>query len=182
MLNRPWIDPRAVDWTDGLNPLRVPGWSRNNDPYAYAALQDPFFQALRGAAGIENRIYVSPDPSAQTITPGATVDYEVPCEPNFWLFAYAASNQGDPGATQDFLFNIADSETGASLFSQPASMSVMNPKRNGTLNRSPYNLLSTPHLYKSPSYPVVRIINTDANPQLCRVTLFGCVEYDLATI
>jgi len=182
MLSEAWIDPRSVDWTDGLNPLRVPGWSRNNSPYAYQALQDPFMQALRIAGGIENRIYVAPEPAAQLVTPGATVDFEVPSEPNFWLYAVAASNQGDDEDLQDFLFNVTDSETGATLFSQPVSMTTMNPQRNGTADRSPYYLLSTPHLFASPSYPVVRMINTSADSQIIRVTLFGCVEYDRRTL
>jgi hypothetical protein len=174
MLNRPWIDPRDVDWTDALNPLRIPGLAQNNNPFDYAALKDPIFQALRQAKGIQQRIYVSPDPQNQLIQPGSTFDFEVPSEPNCWLWALNAS-----GDQSDFLFNITDSHTGSTIFSSPVSMSAVNAQRTGTTGRGPQFFLSTPHLYAPPSYPVVRIINTAGSAQNCRVTLFTSVEYDL---
>lgn len=174
MLNRPWIDPRTVDWTDALNPQRNPGWSRNNNPFAFAALNDQFLQALRQAKGIQQRIYVCPDPSAQLIQSGATYDYEVPSEPNCWLWAINASGTGS-----DFLVNVTDSVTGATVFSQPVPMSTLNAQLTGTGGRGPLFYLSTAHLFLPPSYPVVRIVNTDNEAQTCRVTLFTCVEYDL---
>lgn len=175
MLNDPWIDPRGVDWTDALNPLRNPGWAKNNNRYVYDSLNEPYMMALRQAAGVEPRIYVGPDPVNQLIQPGVTQDYEVPIEPNYWVWAVTAS----PAAGADFLFNVTDSVTGATFFSSPASAATLNPNRNGTTGRGPLYYLPHPHLYLPPSYPIIRIVNTNASAQLCRVTLFGCVEYSL---
>ncbi len=37
----------------------------------------------------------------------------------------------------------------------------------------------TPHLFEPPSYPVVRLINTQSSAKTCVVNLFCCVEYDI---
>lgn len=185
MLSEKWIDPRVIDWTSGLNGLRVPGWTRNNNPYAWQAITDVFTQALDKARGIETRIYVGPEKSAQLIPANQTIDYEVPSEPNFWMWGINASalpvrSEGQP---TNFLFNVMNSETGVPLFSSPMPMKNFNAAvAGGPANRGPICLLSTPQLYASPAYPIIRIINV--NPDggtedlTCRVTLFGCVEYD----
>lgn len=174
MLNDPWLDPRTIDWTDSPNPIGNPGYRKNNNRYVFNALQDPFMLALRLAKGIEPRIYLGPDPQDNTIPAGNTQDYEVPIEPNFWCYAMAASGSG-----RDFLVNVTDSVTGATFFSSPVSMATINPARNGTSGRGPQFFLSTPHLFTPPSYPVIRVINTTNSAQVCRVTLYGCVEYDV---
>lgn len=174
MFAREWIDPRDVDWTDPLNALAKPGYTINNNPYVARAINDPYMLALRNAKGIEPRCYTCPDPIDQIIAPGATYDYEAPTEPNFWLWALNAS-----GSSANFLFNVVDSVTGASLFSQPVYMRDFNALISGKAKRGPFYFLSTPHLYVPPSYPVVRIINTDTGSQTCRVNLFGAVEYDV---
>lgn len=176
MLNKPWIDPRDVDWTDALNGLRNPGWRQNNNPFVWAALKDPMFQAIRNAKGIEPRIYVCPDTVNQSIPPGNTYDYEVPSEPNTWLFGLNASGE----AGQDFLVQVTDSVTGSTLFSAPVVQSVLNAKVKGTANKGPLYFVETPHLYLPPAYPVVRLVNTSASAQICRVTLFCVVEYALS--
>lgn len=168
-----WIDPRDIDWTQSLNPLTNPGWNPQLNRFVYECLQDPFMQALRNAKGVEPRIYVGPDAANQIIPAGNTLDYEVPIEPNFWVYALAASGTG-----ADFLFNITDSVTGVGIFSQPMPLSCM-PQRLSTSNRGPQLFLVTPQLYTPPSYPIVRVINTTAFANTCRVTLFGCVEYDV---
>jgi hypothetical protein len=173
MLTKDWIDPRSVDWTDALSPLRNPGWSKNNNRYVYQALQDQFMQALRQGKGIEPRGYSCPEPANQIIAPGTTYDYNMPIEPNCWCWAVAASGSG-----ADFLFQVTDSVTGATFFSQPVPASLMSAAVNGTAGRGPLFYLSTPHLFLPPSYPVVRIINTQSTPQTCRVTLYCAVEYD----
>ena len=173
MLNEPWIDPRDIDWTDALNAVRNPGWRKNNNHFVYNCLNDPFMIALRNAKGIEPRIYVGPDPANQLVASGQTQDYEVPIEPNFWCWAIAASGNG-----RDFLLNVTDSVTGAQFFNAPVSMATINAARNGTSGRGPLYYLPTPHLFTPPSYPVIRVVNTANFAQTCRVTLFGCVEYD----
>lgn len=173
MLNRPWIDPRDVDWTDALNGLRNPGWSPINNPFVWAAYKDPMFQALRQAKGIEPRIYVGPDPAHQAIDPGVTQDYEVASEPNCWLWGLSSSATGGGGA---YLVNVSDSVTGAKLFSQPVDGQALAQKTSG---RGPLFVLSTPHLFVPPAYPIIRVINTDAARQTIRVNLFCAVEYDV---
>jgi hypothetical protein len=174
MLTKDWIDPRLVDWTDPYSPLANPGYRKNNNPYTYAALQDQFMQALRNGKGVEPRAYSCPEPADQLIAAGTTYDYNVPIEPNCWIWAVSASGTG-----QDFLFQVTDSVTGATFFSQPVPMSLMSTARNGTAGRGPQSFLSTPHLFLPPSYPVVRIINTTNFDNICRVTLYGAVEYDV---
>lgn len=172
MMNAPWIDPRTVDWTDTLNPLRNPGWYKNNNPYVYQALTDDFMMALRNARGVEPRVYVGPDPQNMLIPAGTTQDYEVPIEPNFWLYAMVAT----PEAEKDFLVQITDVVPGTTLFTQPVSAAALSVRTSG---RGPQYFLSTPQLYAPPSYPVIRVVNTANSDQVCRVTLFGCVEYDV---
>lgn len=172
MLNAPWIDPRSIDWTDALNPLRNPGWSRNNNPFVFEALSDEFMMALRNARGIEPRVYIGPNPQNMLIPAGTTQDFEVPIEPNFWVYAITATPETD----KDFLVQVTDVASGATLFNQPVSARTLSTKTSG---RGPQVFLSTPQLYPTPSYPVIRVINTAASAQVCRVTLFGCVEYDV---
>lgn len=192
MNNRPWIDPRDVDWTDALNGVRNPGFRQNNNPFVYSALKDPFMQALRQAKGIEPRIFVCPDPQNQSIGPGVTYDYEVPSEPNTWLWAVVASlgnNPDDVSPGDGFLVQITDSSSGATTFSQPISSQLLTgipiiggtPTRQGSGNgyRGPLYLLETPQLYTPPSYPVVRIVNVSPSlVAICRVTLYTAVEYN----
>lgn len=186
-----WIDPDAIDWTDALSGLR-PGFQALQNPYTNAALNDDWMKALRGAKGVEPRYFVCPDPSNQQIQPGSTYDYEVPSEPNTWLYAICASiqNVGDTSAGNDsFLVQVTDSNTGATLFSAPVSSNLLTgipiiagtPTKQGSGNgyRGPLVWLSTPHLYLPPSYPVVRIVNTTNVALICRVTLFTTVEYDV---
>jgi len=178
MLNRPWQDPSGTDWTDALNPLAKPGFSQNNNPFAFALLKDPLMLALRLASGIEPRLFVCPDDRSRTIPAGQTIDFEAPIDPNTWLWALNASSR--PNNT-DFLFNITDSVTGASMFSQPVSMRSYNAAVTGlnnsgvSGNRGPLHLVK-PHLYVPPSFPVVRIINTSDADLRCWVNLFCCVE------
>lgn len=175
MPGKAWIDPRSIDYTDGLNPLRIPGFAELNSPYVYRVLNgDAWHYALRFAKGIEPRCYVGPDPMQQLIQPGATINYEVPAEPNLWIWAVNASSDDE-----DFLFNVADSETGAQFFSTPISMSSVNAALNGTAHRGPLFFMATPHLFTPPAYPIVRITNTSGAAQVCRVNLFGGVEYDI---
>lgn len=172
MRNQPWIDPRSIDWTDTLNPVTHPGWYANNNPFVFEALNDEYMMALRNARGIEPRVYVGPNPQNMLIPAGTTQDYEVASEPNFWMYALTAT----PEDGKDFLLQVTDIVSGATLFSQPVSAVALSTR---TAGRGPQFFLSTPQLYLPPSYPVIRVINTANTDQVCRVTLFGCVEYDV---
>jgi hypothetical protein len=171
MLTKPWTDPRSIDWTQSPSPLTNPGWSANNNPWAYETLQEPVMQAIRNGVGIEPRIYVCPDPADQLIAARSTYDFAVPCDPNTWLWAINCSSSQGAG----FYVQVTDSETGATVFSQPVvSQLLTGSKPDGQLI-----LLSAPRLFVPPAYPVVRIVNNANAANVCTVNLFCCSELDL---
>jgi len=185
MLNNPWIDPRGVDWTDSLNPLTKPGWSLNNNQFAFESLQDPIFVALRNAIGIEARIWVCPDPVNQSIAPQVTSAYNVPAEPNTWVWALNAIS--NPGTTPDpagFYVQVSDSLTGANLFSSPVLNSNLDGARTtaGDAKQCPLILIAAPRLFIPPAYPIVTIVNLSMSAQTCIVQLFCAIETDTVSV
>ena len=147
---------------------------------------------LRNGLGIEPRIWVCPEDNDQTFPPGSTYDFEVPCEPNTWLYAVNASIQdlAPLGPNNNmFVVQVTDSATGARLFSQPAlgqditgtpvNFAINKRRFSGSGNgyRGPLFPLETPHLFLPPSYPVVRIMSLADNITMrIRVNLFCNVE------
>jgi hypothetical protein len=180
-----WIDPRSVDWTDSLNPLTKPGWSPNNNQFAYDSLQDEIFFALRNAIGIEARIWVCPNSTAQVIAPQSTTDFNVPCEPNTWIWALnAVSNPGQTPDPAGFFVQVNDSVTGAGLFSAPVQSQNLDGSRSASgthSTQSPLVLIAAPRLYIPPAYPIVRIVNLSMSAQTCIVQLFCAIETDTVT-
>jgi hypothetical protein len=180
----PWVDPRTTDWTDGLNPLTKPGWSKNNNLYAYESLQDPVFVALRNAIGIEPRIWVCPDAAHQTIPPQGQSAFNVPAEPNTWLWALnAVSNPGQEADAAGFQVQIVDSFTGAAVFSAPVPNTLLDGTltTSGDAKQSPLVLLAAPRLFVPPAYPIVTVLNLSMSSQVCIVQLFCCIETDVVT-
>jgi hypothetical protein len=180
MLNDPWINPTAIDYTDSFNPLARRGYNKNNARFVFDTLQDPAFMGLRQALGIEARIWVCPDPTNQSIAPHLTSSYNVPAEPNTWLFALnAISNPAGEADPAGFLVQIIDSFTGSELFSQPVVSSLLyssNPPQ-GILN-----FISAPRLFVPPAYPIVQITNLSNSAQVCIVNLFCDIETDIQPI
>lgn len=180
-----WIDSRSVDWSDSLNPLTKPGWNPNNNQFAYDSLQDDVFLALRNAIGIEPRIWVCPNSVAQVVAPQSTTDFNVPCEPNTWIWALnAVSNPGQAPDAAGFYVQVIDSLTGVNLFSSPVLNSNLNGETSATgthSNQGPLVLLSAPRLYVPPAYPIVRIVNLSMSAQTCIVQLFCAIETDTVT-
>lgn len=171
MNNEPWIEPTSIDWTQSPNPLANPGWSRNNNRFAYESLQEPLMQALRSGAGIEPRIWVCPDPTNQTIAAGSTYDFSVPIDPNTWLWAVNCQSSQAAG----FYVQITDSVTGATVFSQP----ILSQNLQGNAQKGRLVILSAPRLFVPPAYPIVRIVNNAQNAaNVCQVNLFCCAELD----
>lgn len=170
-----------MDWTDSLNPLRNPGWLPFRNQYAFDSTQDDAFIALRNAIGIEGRLWVCPDATHQLIPPYSTSDFQVPCEPNTWLFGLnAASNPGGTPDPAGFYVQVTDALTGAQLYSSP----ILNANLNGAATMTgdaaqcPLILLAAPRLFVPPSYPVVRVVNLSADAQTCVVLLFCAIETD----
>lgn len=179
MLNEPWIHPAAIDYTDAWNAVAKPGYNRNNNRFVADSIDDPIFQALRNGLGIEPRIWVCPDPSTQPIAALSTSDYNVPSEPNTWLWGINAIS--DPGSDADaagFYVQVTDSLTGATVFSQPMLSGLLYPNRAGGV----VAFLSAPRLFVPPAYPIVRVVNLSNSPQACFVNLFCCIETDVQPI
>lgn len=179
----PWyIDPRAVDWTDPLNPLTKPGWSEQNNRFVYESLQEPLFVALRTAIGIEPRVWVCPNAAAQSIAPNSQQVFNVPAEPNTWLWAInAASNPGLSPDAAGFAVQITDSVTGAQVFAAPIGNALLNGTAtgvSGNATQNPLIVLPAPRLFIPPAYPIVTIINLSASTQRCIVQLFCAIETD----
>lgn len=173
-----WIDPTRIDYTDAWNPLVGDGYSKQNNRYVYDCWNDPIFQALRQAIGIEGRLWVCPN-EGQLVPPLTTIDYQVPSEPNTWLYGYSAIS--NPGASPDpasFYFQITDSLTGATVFSSPllANLAYPNANRKGVID------YMRPRLFVPPAYPTVRIVNNSATAQTCIVYLFCAIETDVQPI
>lgn len=178
-LNEPWINPASIDYTDALNPLGNPGYSKNNNRFVYECLKDQTFQALANGLGIEGRLWVCPDPDNQTLAGLATTDFNVPSEPNTWLYAFnCVSNPGNAPDAASFLFQVIDSMTGAELFTQPtrADTYYASDPSQGVLH------FTRPRLFVPPAYPIVRIINLSVNAQICLVNLFCAIETDVQPI
>jgi hypothetical protein len=179
MLPYQWTDPRTLDFTDGMNPLARRGFNKNNNRFAYETLQSPSSVALRNALGIEPRIWVCPDPIDQLVAPLSTIDFNVPAEPNLWLWAInAASNPGGTADPAGFYVQVSDSLTGAEVFSQPILSKLLYPANPGHV----LNFISDPRLFVPPAYPIVRIVNLSASAQTCIVNLFTLIETDVAPI
>jgi hypothetical protein len=179
-----WLDPRTVDWSDSPNPLTRPGWSPLNNQFDFDSLQDPTMMALRQAIGIEARIWVCPDPVNQSVAANSTTDFNVPSEPNTWIWALnAVSNPGQEADAAGFYVQVTDSVTGATIFSSPMLNSNLNGARqtSGAAAQCPLCLLSAPRLYIPPAYPIVRIVNLSGSAQTCIVQLFCMIETDTVT-
>lgn len=184
-MTKEWIDPRSVDWTDSLNPLRNSGWLPQRNQFAYDSLQDDVFIALRNAVGIEARLWVCPDSTHQLIAPFSTSDFNVPCEPNTWIWGLnAASNPATSPDTAGFYVNIIDAVTGATVYSTPVNNANLDGLATMSPNAAqcPIVLLAAPRLFVPPAYPIVRVVNLSASAQTCIVQLFCAIETDVVSI
>ncbi len=155
MLNKPWIDPRNVDWTDSLNPLAQSFWRWDVNPWFDQTMRDPLWQAIRSARNLEPRLLVAPDIGGldtlmtSILAPGQTVNTSfTQMEPNSVVAGVRVNTNGNGCYLQ-----ITDSETGKTLFDQP----LFFPASAGT---GPI-LLATPWGFVPPAYPIVQLINAD---------------------
>ena len=172
MLNYPWIDPRDVDFTDPFNVIARFGRAyKTANPFLYGVLKDPTWQALRNAKNLEPRIYTVPDQLDQLVGAGLTYDQNVCIEPGTWLYAVNATGNQDAG----FQVQITDASTGAVVFSQPITSQNLSPTTQAP-GGGLLCFLSAPRYFNPPAYPIVRIINMAAMPQICQVNLFTALE------
>lgn len=168
MLNAPWIDPRAVDFSDSYNPLSRPRWYQTRNPFLYQVFNGAVWQAIRNAKNMDPRIWSTPSPQDQTIAPGTTFSQSVNIEPNTWLYGFDIYSEQPEG----FYLQITDEETGAQIFSQQILSQDLAPSgENG-----PIVYLEEPRLFLPPSRPVVTIVNNSGDPNSCAVNLFCAVE------
>ncbi len=160
-MNNPWIDPREIDWQDGLNPLRIPAFRRNRNRYVYTALQNPLMVALRNADGLEIHLESVPDAEHATIAGFAPYEQIVSLRPGSFIIATSGSaDHGNDTAT----VQITDSETGARAWSQPVSIA------NAT--GSPAKYFDRPLGFTPPANFVVRITNLDNSANLVQLVLW----------
>lgn len=168
MLTAPWVDPRSIDFTDSFNPLARPRWYKDRNPFMYNLLMNPMWQALRMAKNLEAQIYIAPDPINQTIQPGTSYDQSVNIEPQTWL--YGINSRGS--INSNFLVQITDAVTGATVWSQPPNATVLGPGNSNGL----IVFLEEPRYFNPPAFPILRIVNQHSAAQVITVNLFCVVE------
>jgi hypothetical protein len=146
-MTRLWIDPRAIDWEDGLNPLRVRSFRRRR--YFAAALSQPLTMALRTAPGYSMFAEALPA-SGGILIPGlATYDdvlRRLPAES--WIIALAASSAQPEGFT-------AQMTTG-----ERPSWSA--PVHSSSLSAGAQYFLPQPLGITAPDQLTVRLVNQSA--------------------
>ncbi len=91
------IDPRTIDWEDGLNPLRVPSFRRKR--YFSAALNQPITMALRTAPGYSMLLEALPARGGAIPGKGTYDDVlrQLPAES--WIIALSAYSKEAEGFT-----------------------------------------------------------------------------------
>jgi len=112
MITQAWIDPRRIDWKDGLNPLARPAWTAAKNQYVNESLNDPLTFALRQGPA-EMGLYPVPD-EANSILPGlATFDQIITTIRNAWIIGFSATSQQPEG------FTVQITAQGNPIFSKP---------------------------------------------------------------
>jgi hypothetical protein len=161
-----WIDPRNVDWTDGLNPLTRRRYAENVNRYVHDALDEPVTQALRASRGAM-RVFAVPDESHAILAPSQVFDLTINPPPFVWLVAFSAHAEQPEG----FLAQITDTVTGQTIFSQPIhSASIGNPASGGLL------YLSMPAPILPPSRLAVRLTNLAPAGNRCQLAIWVIQE------
>jgi hypothetical protein len=165
-MSHPWIDPRLIDWTDGLNPLTQPRYGADVNRYVHDALDEPIAQTLRNTRGAM-RVYAVPDESHAILAPSQLFELIVGPPPFTWLMAFSAHSEQPEG----FLAQITDTVTGQHVWSQPVhSDSIGNPASGGLL------WLSMPLPILPPSRLAVRITNLSAIANRCQLAIWAIQE------
>ena len=113
-MNQPWYHPTEIDWQDGLNPLAIPGYRQQRNPYQYRALQDPTMYELRQEPHMRPRMYSAPDESYPQLPGGFTWDSIVTMHAGSWIIGVSGSSD----QAQGFLAQVT-LPNGSTLFSRP---------------------------------------------------------------
>lgn len=155
-MNAPWYPPDAIDWQDGLNPLALPAFRAQRNPYVYRALQHPTMVELRAAAaGYELALWATPEESAGAIGPGSTYDALVTVPAGAWLYGLSATSVQPEG----FLAQVT-LPAGTNLFAQAVSSAALQAR--------PY-YLSKPLGFPESGGLRLRIVNQSGSPNVCQL-------------
>lgn len=155
MSNRAWIDPRTLDWTDGLNPNNNPAFAQDKNRYVWESLQEPLMQTLR-KAGSRLTVHAAPDSPHATLPGSATYDQTFNPVPFAWLIGFSAHSTQPEG----FLVQVTDTVSLETIWSQPV--------HSANITGNPVYYLSLPRAVLPPSQLAVRIINLSTSPNLCQ--------------
>lgn len=116
-MNAPWYHPAEIDWQDGLNPLAIPAFREQTNPYFYRALQRPTMVAIRQSRGAVPRLYVAPDEAYTSLAPYATIDTVITAKPGSWLIGISAASAQPEGFKTQITM-----PWGTRLFNQPTGL------------------------------------------------------------
>jgi hypothetical protein len=142
-----WIDPRIIDFADGLNPLRVPNLRRKS--YFAQALSSPLMMALRTAGGYSMMLEAVPGRGSGSIPgKGSWDDTLLRLPPESWIVALSAWSQQAEGFSAQI--TVGDHPP------WPA------PVANGNVTGSPQYFLPQPLAVIQPDRVSVRLINKSA--------------------
>jgi hypothetical protein len=158
MITQAWIDPRTIDWRDGLNPLARPAWRADANPYVHESLNDPLMLALRHASA-EMAVHPVPDEANSNIPGLATFDQIIGLEANSWLIGFSATSQQALG------FTVQITAQGIPIFSKPV--------HHTALQGTPVFFCPIPRALIVPEL-AVRLVNLSAianNLQVCIWTI-----------
>lgn len=162
MSNRPWIDPRLIDWSDGLNPLKIPAFRPDANPFVYASLQEDITQQLRAAKG-RMTVSAAPDDQSAIIPALATFEQTLVLGGVSWLIGFSAHSQQPEG----FMGQATVTSTGEPIWSQPLW--------SKNISGRPIGFLAMPHLL-DPGQLTLRLLNLSAAPNRCQLCAWTIEE------
>jgi hypothetical protein len=157
-MNAPWYDPRRIDWHDGLNPLAIPAYREQRNPFAYRALQHPTMVALRNAAGYEPALYAAPDETFAVLPAGSTYDIIQTLPAGAWIYGISASSDQAEGFKAQITL-----PTGANLFNKPVSSQSLQGAR-------PYYI--RPCGLPDGGGVKLHLVNQSVSPNRCQLVLW----------
>ncbi len=97
-MNAPYYDHSQIDYTDGFNPLAVPAFGEQVNPYVYDVLSSEVWRELRSSNNIEQRVLVAPEAQYAVLGPLAVYDAVAPIRAGSWIFGISCSSSRAEGA------------------------------------------------------------------------------------
>jgi hypothetical protein len=158
-MNAPWYAPEVIDWQDGLNPLAIPAFREQRNPYAYRALQRPTLYELRNTPGFELALYAAPGTDFAILGATSTYDGFIALPAGAWVVGVSASSAQPEGFSAQITM-----PNGATVFSQLTQSADLQ-------NASPY-YLSNPQGIPDGGPAKLRLINLSPLANLCQLVIW----------